>query len=148
MSDHEDDQGDDFSKVSKDSQHGESPDAPALTARERAKAWRKAAYQKAKVAHKERSAALKSSPAALARKEQQAEYRRTTYQKQKGRRLEQKAAAKAAADARDDRADATATQEAQDVTRPTMADLRLVLTTADQLPAKTRGLRLVRDGET
>ncbi len=141
MSDHEDDHGGDLSK---DDQPEEPPVAPTLTARERAKAWRKAAYQKAKVAHKERAAALKSSPAAVARKEQQAEYRRATYQKQKGRRLEQKAAV----DATDDRTDGTAIHGAQDVTRPTMADLRLVLTTADQLPVKARGLRLVRDGET
>ena len=147
MSDHDDDQGGDLSNLSEDEQHEEPAAAPTLTARERAKAWRKAAYQKAKVAHKERTAALKSSPAAVARKEQQAEYRRAAYQKQKGRRLEQKATAKAAVDATDDRADATATQDSQDATRPTMADLRLVLTTADQLPAKARGLRLVRDGE-
>ena len=147
MSDHENDEGGDLSHLSDDHQHGESPSAPTLTARERAKAWRKAAYQKAKVAHKERTAALKSSPAAVARKEQQAEYRRATYQKQKGRKLEQKAAAKAAVAAKDDRADATTTQETQGVARPTMAELRLVLTTADRLPAKARGLRLVRDGE-
>ena len=115
-----------------------------VSSRERAKAWRKATYQKAKAAHKERAAALKQTPAAIARKELQAEYRRAAYQKLKGQRKTQKGKAKQAAKAKTEAPDHGESVTDFDHSVTDDRDLRPLLTTAHKLPAKAPGLRLVK----
>ena len=114
---------------------------------ERAKAWRKAAYQKAKAANKERVAALKQTPAAIARKELQAEYRRATYQKLKAQRKAQKEKAKPAAKAEIDASDLREPNTDSEQSVTDYPDLRLLLTTADKLPPRAQGLRLVKPAD-
>ena len=118
-----------------------------VSSRERAKAWRKATYQKAKAAHKERAAALKQTPAAIARKELQAKYRRAAYQKLKEQRKTQKGNAKQAAKAKTAAPDHSESVTDFDHSLADDRDLRLRLTTADKLPAKAPGLRLVKPAD-
>ena len=103
-----------------------------LTVKERARAFRKEAYQKAKVRHKERAAAIAASPAGLERAKQQRALRKAAYSKAKTRLKKTESVEREIALRDQEIAAAVEATERE-------AELRQLITTADQLkPARPR----------
>jgi hypothetical protein len=107
-------------------------DPKKLTAKEKARAFRKEAYQKAKARHKERAAAIAASPAGLERAKQQKALRKAAYSKAKTR-IKQAESAERETALRDQEIAAAAEAAERE------AELRQMITTADQIkPARPR----------
>ena len=111
-------------------------DPKKLTAKEKARAFRKEAYQKAKARHKERAAAIAASPAGLERAKQQKALRKAAYSKAKARLKKTKSVEQESALHEQELAAAAETAERE-------AELRQMITTADQMKAARPRLTLV-----
>ena len=111
-------------------------DPKKLTAKEKARAFRKEAYQKAKARHKERAAAIAASPAGLERAKQQKALRKAAYSKAKTRLKKTETVEREAA-LREQELAAEAEAAEREI------ELRHMITTADQLKTARPRLTLV-----